>query len=93
MPKFVPGDLCYVKAGAYLIAVIGNEECWHGTNSLAVVVATSFQISDDDDDVANRYTVMLPDRGLFKVDEAYMWTPDEYNCPTRLFSTIRLREP
>lgn len=88
-----PGDQAVVPSGAYLRAIIGNEESWCERPTLAVIVGTSHRIVEDDDEVSGTVVIFIADRGLFLVEELSLMTVDEYQDPSRLFPPTRLREP
>lgn len=87
------GDQVIVPVGAYLRAVIGNEETWCERPTLAIIAGISHQISEGDAEVSTMVVVFIADRGLFFVKKLNLMTLDEYQDPSRLFPTARLQEP
>lgn len=93
MHKFMPGDQAYVCQHAYMQALETNESGWLSNMEPAIVISTSVQVTEEDDAVTGKVTILIPDKGLFKIDESYLMTPEEYADPSRLFPRQRLREP
>ena len=89
-----PGDQVVVPSGAFLRAVVGNEESWCQRPTLALVVANaSYRLVEDEEGVGGFVTVFIAERGVFLVEELSLMSLNEYEDPSRLFPPTRLREP
>lgn len=89
----LPGELVYVASGAYLRSLVTNEERWNESICMATVVATGHpHVVESDENVEGFAVVLIPNVGLYFVEETCLMTQDQYADPNRLFPVPRLRE-
>ena len=78
-----PGDLVIVPEHSYLTSVTDNEARWNEATTMAIVVASAVAYVETDLGVSGLATVLIPNQGVYQVDEAMLIEPDEYRPKTR----------